>query len=228
MFSLLLPASLLLLPLAMPAQDQGCCSQEPAHATHRQAVVEFTERVNEYVELHRRLAAPLGPEEICGDPEELQRGVDALAAAIRESRAAAGTGDIFTPRVATFLREHIAMVVRQTGTDVMAMLKEMDEEALSEGLFAEVNGAFPWDAGNVMWPSMLWKLPPLPEEVEYRFVGPDLILLDVRANLVVDILENALMPEQEAPAPASPDQSTSPAPARHPCDVHPELAACWM
>jgi hypothetical protein len=39
---------------------------------------------------------------------------------------------------------------------------------------------------------MLAALPGLPEELEYRFVGADLVLIDVPADLVVDILENAL------------------------------------
>ena len=29
-----------------------------------------------------------------------------------------------------------------------------------------------------------------------RFVGADLVLVDVRANLVVDVLEGALLPER--------------------------------
>jgi hypothetical protein len=55
-----------------------------------------------------------------------------------------------------------------------------------------VNGAFPWLAGNAMWPFMIETLPALPAELEYRFVGRDLVLLDVRAELVVDILPAAL------------------------------------
>ena len=35
-------------------------------------------------------------------------------------------------------------------------------------------------------PTLLLKLPKLPEKVAYRIVGRDLILLDVEANLVVD------------------------------------------
>jgi hypothetical protein len=35
-------------------------------------------------------------------------------------------------------------------------------------------------------PSLLLKLPKLPDQVAYRIVGRDLILLDVEANLVVD------------------------------------------
>jgi hypothetical protein len=43
-----------------------------------------------------------------------------------------------------------------------------------------------------MWPSLLLALPPLPRELEYRFWDRHLVLVDLHANLVVDILENAL------------------------------------
>lgn len=39
-------------------------------------------------------------------------------------------------------------------------------------------------------PSLLLNLPMLPQEVEYRIEGRGLILLDVRANLVVDLIED--------------------------------------
>jgi hypothetical protein len=41
-------------------------------------------------------------------------------------------------------------------------------------------------------PVILEALPELPDEVEYRFFGRDLVLLDVEAGLVVDVLKQAL------------------------------------
>jgi hypothetical protein len=55
-----------------------------------------------------------------------------------------------------------------------------------------VNGRFPWLRGALVWPCILNALPPLPDELQYRFVGVDLILVDIHANLVVDILRNAV------------------------------------
>jgi hypothetical protein len=190
-------------------------------ATGHSAPAQFADRVNQYVELHRVLAAPLGPEALCADAEMIQRGTDALARAIRDARPTARRGNIFIPIVAAYFRGEIAIVVRDTGVDVGALLDEMEEEgrfedALAEQPLLEVNGTFPWEAGNIMWPSMLWRLPALPEELEYRFVGRDLVLLDVRANLVVDVLDDAL------PGPLDRRPAT-----RGPCVAHPELAGCW-
>ncbi len=43
-----------------------------------------------------------------------------------------------------------------------------------------------------MWPCVLDALPRLPHELQYRFVGRDLVLVDTHADLVVDILRNAV------------------------------------
>jgi hypothetical protein len=46
-----------------------------------------------------------------------------------------------------------------------------------------------------MPPTMFMALPELPDELQYRFVGRDLVLIDLHANLVVDVLREALPAE---------------------------------
>ena len=41
-------------------------------------------------------------------------------------------------------------------------------------------------------PNVLQTLPPLPEEIEYRFIQKHLILRDARANLIIDYIPNAI------------------------------------
>src|SRR5207248_4892695 len=41
-------------------------------------------------------------------------------------------------------------------------------------------------------PSLLLDLPKLPSELEYRIVGRDLVLRDVKANLIVDFINNVI------------------------------------
>jgi hypothetical protein len=77
-------------------------------------------------------------------------------------------------------------------SDAAVLLREMMADAEIESPALRVNDRFPWLAANAMWPLMIAALPPLPEELEYRFVGRDLVLLDVHAGLIVDILPNAL------------------------------------
>ena len=42
-----------------------------------------------------------------------------------------------------------------------------------------------------MPPKLLLQLPPLPKNVEYRFVGKTLILYDSLSNLIIDYLPGA-------------------------------------
>ena len=58
-----------------------------------------------------------------------------------------------------------------------------------------------WDAdvGRMTWahegfspPALLLKLPELPQELAYRFVGRDLTLMDINARLIVDLIPNAI------------------------------------
>ena len=61
-----------------------------------------------------------------------------------------------------------------------------------EPMAPRVNEPFPWVSGNGMLPTVLELLPDLPPDIEYRFVGADLVLIDLRSELVVDILRDAL------------------------------------
>ena len=53
----------------------------------------------------------------------------------------------------------------------------------------KVNQVYPETlAYTTVPPSLLLKLPILPDEVAYRIVGHDLVLLDVKADMVVDLM----------------------------------------
>jgi hypothetical protein len=68
-----------------------------------------------------------------------------------------------------------------------------------------VNKPFPWALGSAMTPQLIDILPALPNELQYRFAERSLVLVDTHADLVVDILPNAL------PAAGSPNHA-----AHHP------------
>jgi len=67
----------------------------------------------------------------------------------------------------------------------------MDENPVSA--VVTVNGEYPPDVPlSTMPPDMLAAMPRLQEELEYRFVGTTLVILDSHADLIVDILPDAL------------------------------------
>ncbi len=67
----------------------------------------------------------------------------------------------------------------------------MDENP--QGVRVRVNERYPDTVPFAsMPPQVLSMLPKLPLELEYRFIGERLILLDVHAHLIVDFIDNAL------------------------------------
>jgi hypothetical protein len=60
---------------------------------------------------------------------------------------------------------------------------------------ARINGTYP--QGRVLStlpPNLLAALPSLPEDIEFRFEGRQLILLDTRADVILDRLPDAITP----------------------------------
>ena len=64
---------------------------------------------------------------------------------------------------------------------------------------ANLRSLFSWNAGSWMCPAMLRRLPELPPELEYRFVGRDLVLIDIPGSVVVDVLRDAVPTIETAP-----------------------------
>ena len=159
----------------------------------RAALQRFDQATHEYVALHRQAERGLPPLQISPDGPTIHQAVEARAAAIRRARADATVGDILTADLRPIFRSRIrhAFDIRgQTAADVLAQLREEGEEWQP----AVVNSRFSWRSAVPTPPCVLAVLPVLPEELQYRFVGPDLVLVDSDANLIVDVLPNALEP----------------------------------
>jgi hypothetical protein len=61
------------------------------------------------------------------------------------------------------------------------------------GTPVRINGRYPGAVPmSTMPPDILAALPQLPEELEYRFVGDRLILLDTKAHVIVDYVDDVL------------------------------------
>ena len=164
----------------------GGVSGQPASDPHQT----FLQRVDEYAALHRRVEAPLPQAIVTADPEAIFAPRWALAAAIRTARAQARQGDIFSPPVAAYFRDTAAEALRTGGVKDMLAIVE-DENAVHAP--ARVNAAYPAGRSIPLMPTcVLMALPPLPPELQYAFVGRDLILRDLHAGLIVDIVPGAI------------------------------------
>ena len=162
--------------------------REPQSSALRQ----FKTATLEYAALHRRIEQQLPPLGIAEDAQDILESTNALASAIRAARANAREGDLFTPEIAAYMRARIADSLTANGYLPEELLASNIEEADENAPPAVVNGRFPWGRGALTWPCVLDVLPRLPSELQYRFVGRDLVLMDVRADLVVDVLRDAV------------------------------------
>lgn len=151
---------------------------------------EFLVRVDRYVDLHRHVDLLLPPERIVADVDELLYRRSALAWELRHARRGLRQGNIFTPAIAVYFRVVIAESLRH---DVLAYIVRPDEDDLWQLREPVINADYPAGASlNFMPPTLLRALPPLPRELQYSFLGRDLVLWDVHAGLIVDYVPNAV------------------------------------
>jgi hypothetical protein len=162
-------------------------------------IKDFNERVHRYWDLHQKsdkAASPIDKKKE-PDPAAIVEHERQLATAIREGRKNAKEGDIFTQPVQKVL---VATIQQELSSGTGQKAREM---ILGEGnpknpesraqVVVAVNAKYPATAPlSTVPPSVLLRLPKLPQGLEYRFVGRDLLLFDSEANLIVDILRNAI------------------------------------
>jgi hypothetical protein len=88
----------------------------------------------------------------------------------------------------TFIRALVRSVLQGPDGDKIKR-SLMDENPM--GVKITVNGRYPDTIPlATMPPDMLAALPRLPDDMEYRFVGNRLVLLDTTAHLIVDFVDN--------------------------------------
>jgi hypothetical protein len=151
----------------------------------------FLQSVGKYITLRQQVERLFPPIDISADIDTVHRATDARLAAIRHARAAAQAGDIFHARVADLFRARIRQSFTARGHDASELIDEMND-GHSRWLPAVVNGRFCWEAAAATPAHVIAVLPDLPAELQYRFVGPDLVLVDISASIIVDILPDVL------------------------------------
>jgi hypothetical protein len=157
-----------------------------------EATEQFIQRVNAYMEFRSDFTEMVPPLEAGSDPEAIETASNALAGALRAARPQARIGDVFAPDIVVAFRQRIDEAIRQQGGAAEDLLAEMASEAALFHPPLAVNARFEWSCSAAMPGFLIAALPPLPDELQYRFVGVDLVLVDVPARLVVDIMPLAI------------------------------------
>lgn len=174
------------------AQQEGerRTSTDPDVNPDAALAADFERRVEAYLDIHEDAAKGRARLKETRDVEKLKQAQDTLAARIREARADAKHGDIFTPEIrGMFLRLLSPELKGEDGRDAKAVMKDDAPDAVP----LRVNATYPEGAPIPTVPAnLLLHLPRLPEPLEYRFIGRHLILLDTDANLIVDYAPRVL------------------------------------
>ena len=183
---LLIAAALALVPASATATRQGMTPQE---LREYRVVSRFLRAVDDYVLTHR-IVSPVPPEVMCL-PDGAVAVVNDLAAIPLDARPAPREGDIFALEVADAFRDRIAKAVRQHEINVWDLVADMNEDEMVAPAVG-VNERLPVGVGDrsVQW--LVSALPTLPEQLEYKLVGRDLVIFDAHDDIVVDVLRVAL------------------------------------
>ncbi len=167
----------------------ACLAQTPVNP-HAAILQDFDKRVGEYVKMRKTIEGKLPKLKATPSQAKISSHERKLADMLRQERQSAAQGDIFTPEISAEFRRLIGIAMQGANT---ARIKESLKTAEPVNLRVAVNNRYPKKIPlQSTPPTLLLNLPRLPSEVEYRLVDHTLVLRDVKSNLIVDFMTNAM------------------------------------
>ena len=166
--------------------------QTPALSANDQAIVKtFENRAKEYVKLREQLEEKMPKLSQEAKAEEIQAHKKQFQERVRAARVGAKHGDVFTPEVATLIRAIIKDEYK--GKQRVELRDTVLRESDTKAVPLRVNYPYPESQEVLeMAPTLLLRLPQLPKQLRYRFVGHNLLLIDRENGLIVDYMTKAL------------------------------------
>jgi hypothetical protein len=148
------------------------------------AADEFNKRVAAYAAVHKKADGQVPSLKKTDDPAEISSRENALGDAIRALRVPARPGEIMTRDIAEEFRRLIKKDFRgRTREERRIFLDEVPH------FRPRINQRYPSQWPLATFPaSLLEVMPKLPDILEYRLLSEALILRDVKANIVVDVI----------------------------------------
>jgi hypothetical protein len=154
------------------------------------AIETFEKQVKEYVALRNKVRENAPKLSKDATPEQIHAYRTALEQSIRNSRAGAKRGELFRPEAADYIRRTLKTEFQ--GKDLRE-LRDTVFETEVQGVVLRVNYPYADSAELSEMPAtLLAKLPQLPKEVRYRFVGRNMLLVDRESNVIIDYMPDAL------------------------------------
>ncbi len=153
------------------------------------ATLEFQKRVQAYMKVHNEAEGKVPNLKRTDDPVEISKREQELAQMIMTLRAGAQPNEIFAKEY----EPYFVKIVQDDFADRSAADRKALVHELPKHVKIDVNTVYPTTLPLITFPAgLLRKLPDLPPELEYRIVGRSLLLRDVKANLIVDVLRDVV------------------------------------
>ena len=178
-------------PVIGVAADQGTSGATSERQAQDAAFAEFKKEVDGYIALRRKVTTSVPALPAQAPPDAVRAHEVALQNLIVGARPVAKEGEVFVSRVRPLLRGICRQIL--SGPEGRDRLAQIREEPVQPTLRARINERYPDQVPLSAVPYPLLKaFPRLPDELEYRFLGNDLVLLDIHARLIVDVMRDAL------------------------------------
>jgi hypothetical protein len=157
---------------------------QPANPTGT-AVLAFRHRVADYLKVHNEAEGKVPNLKETNDPAKVSGREAALGEMIRSLRPQAKEGDVFGADFRKVLEREVRHdFQKRSAVDRKAIVQE-----LPPNVKLAINQTYPTTLPLATFPAkLLNRLPELPPELEYRIVDHHIVLRDVKANIVVDIV----------------------------------------
>jgi hypothetical protein len=152
---------------------------------------DFQKRVAEYVKLRKSLEDGLPPATADKGKEATVRQQE-LGKRIRAARQNAQRGDIFSPEIAARFRTLIVLAMQGGNAGPIRQSLKSTEPPEAPGLLgvnAQLPDRLPMPSTP---PTILLNLPRLADDVDYRIAGRSLVLHDMKAGTIIDVIPDAV------------------------------------
>lgn len=183
---------ILIAGVAVAQKTQNAALAEPVVVSpaDKAAIDVFEKQVKSYIELRNKVRENAPKLSKDSTPEQIHAYRTTLENSLRSARPNAKRGEFFQPATADFIRRTLKTEFQ--GKDRQELRKNIFETE-TQGVVLRVNYPYAQTAELSEMPAtLLTKLPQLPKELRYRFVGRNMLLVDRESDVIIDFMPDAL------------------------------------
>ena len=159
-------------------------------AADKATIETFEKQVKAYMDLRNKVRESAPKLSKDSTPEQIHAYKTTLERSLRSARTGAKRGELFRPETASYIRRTLKNEFQ--GKDRQELREKVFETEV-QGVVLRVNYPYAQSAEFSEMPAtLLAKLPQLPKEVRYRFVGRNMLLVDRESNVIIDFMPDAL------------------------------------